>query len=630
MDTSKRLNLIRLKRELVLHLVIIWILFSPILISAQDRGMKPIQVIIEGDPITLYQQSHALLIGLSAYQNGWSPLPGVNKDIPRIETVLEANGFQVDVVMNPTNKEELDNAFTGFISKYGASPENRLLFYYAGHVHTIQTSWGGELGYIVPCDAPMPARDNPSSFQSKAMEMAQVDIYARRIQAKHAIFIFDACFAGRIFTEDRSGVPEYITYNTTKPVRQFITSGSADEVVADASYFCDQFIEALQGKADYDKDGYLTGSELGYFLKNEVIRFSNNRQHPQSGKINDSRLDEGDMVFLLNASSISSTTPLLMTPTANAERPMSQYGSLEVTSKITGDLYLDDSYITRINAYTIRSINNLTEGVHRIKVIGDNTLEQTVNITAYNISAITIDKRQSPSVSWEPDMVFVEGDTFKMGCDDGNKNEKPIHTVTVSNFYLGKYEITQKQWIDIMGQDPPEITSAGCDQCPVERISWNEIQEFLQEFNIKSGKKYRLPTEAEWEYAARGGNQSKGYMYSGSNALKDVAWFAGNSYEKTHPVGQKQPNELGIYDMSGNVWEWCADPYDADYYEKSPKDNPEGPSKGSYRSLRGGSWNKDPEYCRITFRGWSHPGNRYKGPPGLRRDYGGFRLCLDD
>lgn len=309
-------------------------------------------------------------------------MPGVNRDIPRVKAALEKNGFQVDVVMNPANKDALDKAFSDLIFTYGNSRDNRLLFYYAGHGYTIKTDWGGELGYIVPANTPLSSKSNPTAFQSKAMEMAQIDIYAKRIQSKHAIFLFDACFAGTIFTEDRSGVPEYISYNTTKPVRQFITSGSANEVVADESSFCDQFIKALDGKADYDKDGYLTGSELGSFLKKEVSTYSNNRQHPQSGKINDSRLDEGDFVFVINTPVSPGAIPAPIQP-AKKQVVIEEAqitGAIQLSTELSGSLYLDGDFARSVNANNRYTLNNLTVGKHTLKITGDETWEGTVTV----------------------------------------------------------------------------------------------------------------------------------------------------------------------------------------------------------------------------------------------------------
>lgn len=206
------------------------------------------------------------------------------------------------------------------------------------------------------------------------------------------------------------------------------------------------------------------------------------------------------------------------------------------------------------------------------------------------------------------EMVFVQGGTFLMGRNDGEFGEKPVHSVTLNDFYIGKFEVTQKQWRDVMGGNPSYFQN--CDNCPVEQVSWSDIQKFINKLNQITGKPYRLPTEAEWEYAATGGNNNNGYAYSGSNNVSDVAWFSENSGSKTHPVGQKQPNELGIYDMSGNVWEWCNDWYDEKYYNYGPSNNPRGPGTGKYRVLRGGSWGYGSSGCLAKGRSGTKQGNQ--------------------
>ncbi len=231
-------------------------------------------------------------------------------------------------------------------------------------------------------------------------------------------------------------------------------------------------------------------------------------------------------------------------------------------------------------------------------------------------------------------MVSVKGGTFTMGWiterdGEGFDNEKPAHEVTVKDFYIGKYPVTQAQWRAVMGSDPPELHNKGCDNCPVERVSWNDIKEFLTKLNILTGKRYRLPTEAEWEYAARGGNQSQGFLYSGSSTIDEVAWYSGNykngntygSKKTTRPVGTKNPNELGLYDMSGNVWEWCEDDWHSNY-NGAPKDGSawvDSP-RGGPRVLRGGSWYLNARYCRVAYR--------FSFYPTGRSDSGGFRLAL--
>jgi formylglycine-generating enzyme required for sulfatase activity len=207
-------------------------------------------------------------------------------------------------------------------------------------------------------------------------------------------------------------------------------------------------------------------------------------------------------------------------------------------------------------------------------------------------------------------MVFVEGGTFQMGSNSGDSDEKPVHTVTVSGFFMDKTEVTQAEYRKVMGKNPSKFS--GCDDCPVENVSWYDAYEYAK----KVGK--RLPTEAEWEYAARGGSKSKGYTYSGSNGIDAVGWYDDNSDDKTHPVAQKQPNELGLYDMSGNVWEWCSDRYGS--YSSSPQNNPQGPSSGSYRVRRGGGRYYNGNFCRVA--------SRYRSYPDLRYYDRGFRLVL--
>lgn len=237
----------------------------------------------------------------------------------------------------------------------------------------------------------------------------------------------------------------------------------------------------------------------------------------------------------------------------------------------------------------------------------------------------------------EADMVPVAGGTFTMGCEnakrDGNcdDSEKPSRQVRVPAFSIGRYEVTQAQWRAVMGSDPPELYNKGCDDCPVEGVSWDDIQEFLQNLNKRTGKRYRLPSEAEWEYAARGGSRSEGFLYSGGYNLDEVGWYSENSREgnthgeerTTRPVGQKRPNELGLYDMSGNVWEWVEDCW-YDNYNGAPRDGSarrgEKGQQCSDRVVRGGSWRLVPQGCRAAYRGY--------WLPTYRDDFVGFRLAF--
>ncbi len=226
-------------------------------------------------------------------------------------------------------------------------------------------------------------------------------------------------------------------------------------------------------------------------------------------------------------------------------------------------------------------------------------------------------------------MVKVSGGTFQMGAtseqgSDAYDYEKPVHSVTLSDYRIGETEVTQALWQAVMGSNPSEFT--GDSQRPVENVSWNDCQTFIQTLNELTGMSFRLPTEAEWEFAARGGNSSESFKYAGSDTVGGVAWYwdnipsqsSGTSGYGTQPVATKSPNELGLYDMSGNVYEWCQDWYGS--YSSSAQTDPVGPSSGSDRVLRGGSWGSGAWCCRVSFRNCYYPSFRY--------DYYGLRLAL--
>lgn len=217
-------------------------------------------------------------------------------------------------------------------------------------------------------------------------------------------------------------------------------------------------------------------------------------------------------------------------------------------------------------------------------------------------------------------MVAVEGGTFTMGAtseqdSDAEEDEKPAHKVTLSDYYIGQTEVTQALWKAVMGSNPSNHKG---DNFPVECVSWNDCQEFIQKLNQLTGKQFRLPTEAEWEYAARGGRKSRGYKYAGGILIASVAWYYDNS-GGTHPVATKQANELGVYDMSGNVWEWCSDWYGD--YQSSSQSDPQGPSSGFCRVLRGGSCDFNAGRCRVS--------SRHNFIPDFRCKFLGLRLSCN-
>ena len=309
-------------------------------------------------------------------------------------------------------------------------------------------------------------------------------------------------------------------------------------------------------------------------------------------------------------------------------------GNLSVNFKPFGsDVYVDGVKVGQ----SPRVFNGVLVGNHHVEIrkSGYTTSRQTVTIsegqtasisgsltsTTSSSNANTLSSSSS-SLSGNTitipvkngvniEMVKVEAGSFNMGAtpemENPYKDEKPVHRVTLTNdYYIGKYEVTQALWQAVMGSNPSYFKG---DNLPIEKVSWDDCQDFISKLNAMTGKRFRLPTEAEWEYAARGGKKSRGYQYSGSNTLGDVAWYDGNSGSKTHAVGTKQPNELGIYDMTGNVWEWCQDRYGS--YSSSPQANPTGAASGSYRVYRGGGWRNSVGFCRSSYRYCFAPVNRY-------------------
>lgn len=290
-------------------------------------------------------------------------------------------------------------------------------------------------------------------------------------------------------------------------------------------------------------------------------------------------------------------------PTVSNSHTTNGSGTGSFTSNITG--------LTENTTYYVRAYATNSKGTSYGEQKSFTTLSQPQTFT---VNGVTFE------------MVAVEGGTFTMGGtseqgSDAQSNEFPTHSVTLSDYYIGKFEVTQELWLAVNGSWPGTAPSGSYgvgDNYPVYYVSWNDCQEFITKLNSLTGKNFRLPTEAEWEYAARGGNRSGGYKYSGSNNINDVAWYSDNGGSKTHAVGTKSPNELGIYDMSGNVWEWCQDWYGS--YSSGSQTNPQGSSSGPYRVNRGGGWNIHARFCRVSFR--------FYDSPFIRIDYFGLRLAL--
>ncbi|MDM8516686.1 SUMF1/EgtB/PvdO family nonheme iron enzyme [Desulfobacterales bacterium HSG16] len=644
----------------------VFFLIIVIMPDAQAADTKGIRRVIKdraGKPVGLYKNSYALVIGASRYLY-WPRLESVPYEVENVVEALDSQGFFVKKVIDP-DAENLKDAFDNFIDKYGFDEKNRLLFFFSGHGHSRKK---GKKGYLVPVDAPDPGKSKKAEkeFLKKAVGMNQVLTWARRIEAGHAMFVFDSCFSGTVFKAKKLPEhPPHISDITSKPVRQFISAGSAGESVPAKSVFTPSFVRAINGEGDLNRDGYVTGTEMGMFLHDRVLHYQTG-QTPQYGKIRDPDLDEGDFVFF--------TQPLPLPPKDT---------KLKVIVDVPGAwVWLNGENYTNARTFKISQA-----GLYRVKVTADGyqSFEQSVRIqpgqdvppVLADLTKIVVSKPLVVAVApvtsvtqvststgpvpgrnyTDPELgmefVWVKNGCYQMGCGswagDCEDDEKPEHRVCVDGFWIGKYEVTRGQWKEFVSDDGyggdgedgygcsggmgnPNFSQA--DNHPVACVSWKEVSAFANWLSDKTGNNFRLPTEAEWEYAARSGGKKQ--KYAGFSNDRDLFRYGNfcdkncefswkeksqnDGYEKTAPAGNFKPNGLGIYDMSGNVWEWCSDWYGDKYYKGSPKSNPGGPASGRYRVDRGGGGSYGAASCRSASRGYYSPGRRYY--------YLGFRLAL--
>jgi formylglycine-generating enzyme required for sulfatase activity len=609
MMMSRRNPRIWLSLVLITFIFLAWALTVSFPTTSHASRTKGIGIAIKdrsGRAVGLYKESHALLIGVSDYGKGWPDLESVPDEIDRIEGTLTNLGFHVVKVVNPTG-DELSAAFTDFIDRYGFDRDSRLLFFFSGHGYTRQ---GGKKGYLVPADAPDP-RYHEKDFVRKALDMGLIMAWCRRIEAKHALFLFDSCFSGTIFkTKGLPKRPPHISDVTSRPVRQFISAGSAGEEVPARSVFVPSFIRALRGESDLDRDGYVTGTELGMYLHKKVLSYEAG-QTPQYGKIKDPDLDEGDFVFQVPAGS-------------------------DKDYEIPSSFASEKQRLAEERAQLERERRELEE----LKALADERKRLAAERKRLEAEKPKIAMAKRPP---RPDkksftnaigmgFVYISPDTFLMGSPSSEKkrdsNERQHEVSLTKGFYLQTTEVTQEQWESVMGTRPwsgKRYVRDG-EHNPAVYISWNDCQQFIRRLNKRENTdKYRLPTEAEWEYACRANSTTSFSFGESDSILGDYSWYRNNAWnigEKyAHAVAQKRSNAWGLYDMHGNVWEWCQDWYEENYPSGHVTD-PEGPTSGAERVLRGGSWINFAGSCRSAFRGRYNPGNR-------NFTHFGFRVARD-
>jgi len=626
------------------------------------RGVKLVELQIPGQGAkVLYSKSYALVIGASDYTNGWPKLPGVKDDTQAVTKALEAQGFGVTLLNNPDGLK-LYSALKRFIGQYGQDRDNRLLIYFAGHGYTLKPDAERQLGYLVPVDAPLDDRDH-AGFVESALSMETLEGLAKQIQSKHALFVFDACFSGSFFK--MRAAPEAIALKTTQPVRQFITSGSADQQVPDVSVFRKQFVGGINGEADLNRDGYVTGSELGSFLEDTVTNYSRRTQTPQYGKIRERGLDQGDFVFQLAKVDDTAGWRIVAGPAAPKPDDL-DLGDLARDDKVRSDWKAWQAKMQaafdKVKGYQGSADNQAKAWARFLAAYPqDNPYsDDDERLRTAAQQAKSEAEKQPTRVAMAtppqslgtaragqtfkdcadcPEMMVIPAGSFDMGSSDGRSDEKPVHRVSISKFALGKTEVTNGEYRkfrpDHRGGDYQGNSLDGDDQ-PVVNVSWEDANAYVDWLSRKTGQRYRLPSEAEWEYAARAGTASK-WIWSGDenggcqdanladqsakSAFSNFTWASScrDGYAVTAPVGRLRANSFGLYDMIGNVWEWTEDCYH-DSYSGAPTDGEAWTSgRCDNRVLRGASWYYKPTLARSAYR------IRYS--PGVRSNSFGFRLA---
>ncbi len=605
------------------------------------------------------RRDYAVFFPVSDYAGGWSQLPSTRSECNDLAADLSSlYGFQTEVLPNKT-KAGIKAKLVELAGRtYG--PNDQLLLFFSMHGYFDET---GEEG----CLCPAGARTADPGFDTWLLH-AELRTLAAKIPCEHILLVLDACYSGTFggkkggpsgpdYQQDSPDCQATIDKALRRKTRYYIASGAKERTPAvsemvkkmrvalggrysgdDGVLALKELLAALSEANPAPKDGEFTGDLGGGFVfvpKNgcaAVPAASNDR--------------DGDGV-----PNADDRCPDQYGPKANAGCPTGTAPNETADSDYDG---VPDSRDACPNQYGTAKANGCpdrdNDGVPDISdkcpgaagevhwqgcpdSDGDGLPDHEDNCPDQKGTAAD---RGCPPPDRDGDgLVFVKGGTFQMGCtseqQDCADDEEPAHTVTLSDFYIGRYEVTQRLWTEIMGSNPS--SRKNCDDCPVENVSWNDVQDFLQRLNAKyPGRNYRLPTEAEWEYAARGGGRAVLFgngknvadpaeiNFDGSAAYKKSYSAPGTYRKKTVPVGSlNSPNTLGLHDMSGNVNEWCADWYDSGYYKNSPSTNPTGPTSGPYRVLRGGSWNVYPQGCRVANRQDDLPSNRY--------NHTGFRLA---
>ena len=575
----------------------------------------------------------AICIGINDYED--SEILNLSKprnDAKTLGAILESQGQFDNVYIMTDDINARDEDYPrlrhllnrlDFLKNF-IQPEDLVVFFFSGHGISDEDG----KGYLVVSDS------YTNNIFDTSLPVETVVNWLNELNVDRSLLLLDAC--REQITENKSAISRSLVQeryeNAVIRAIFYATKSegfSYEDPESDYSVFARFIIDGLEGYADIkyagNGDDIVTFFELSAFVEEEVKAWA-----LRNGKV---QLPFTDIYG-------EKTGDLALTVVLYGEQEAISSGNISVITYPQGaDVYIKGSY--RGNSPC--TVEGLEPGEYTVKVELSGYGDKIETVTVESGREITVNFSLTETYLISDDLILVEGGSFEMGRTSGrgDRYEKPVHSVTVSSFYMSKYEVTFEEYdefCDDTGREYPDAEGWGRGSRPVINVEWYDAVKYCNWLSEKEGltpcysgsgeniscnfnaNGYRLPTEAEWEYAAKGGNNHDGYEYSGSNTAGDVGWYSGNSGSETHPVGGKSPNSLGIYDMSGNVWEWCFDWYGSDYYSTTSLVDPEGPDSGSLRVLRGGSWNFNTFDLRCAFRNWGDP---TKASNGL-----GFRVVV--
>ena len=567
--------------------VCLWLGLAGAAEAQRDNGTRAVGVVPSeraagGDSSVRYRRCHAVLVGINRYPNLSSDyqLRYAVRDAEALRDVLVGEyGFVPADTRLLTDadatKANILAALADLADTARVAPDDAVLFFFAGHGVDIGDE--NKEGFILPCDADVDLADadNPAQYIRTCISMGDLlkSLRLPRCRARHRLLLLDACYSGLLLQTrtltPRPMTPDYVRRFMGLEALQVLTAGAAGQPVVERpdlghSPYSFKVIEALRrGGIDRDGDGVILGSELATYVKTQVANLQV-AQTPQYA-------EDGPGDFLL----FHRPEPPVVPPAPTPRPTLIPIPMLRPTP----------TPIPPTPAPRPSDLSDLSDG-------SDKGRSYTETHGGLNL-----------------EMVWIPGGTFEMGSNDAEAadNEKPVHTVELDGFWIGKCEVTQRQYEAWMGKNPSQFQ--GPDR-PVEMVSWDDAMAFCVKLSQATGKQYTLPTEAQWEYACRAGSSGNWCFGDDESRLGDYAWHGGNSHNQTHDVAAMSPNAWGLYDMHGNVAEWCAD-WLWWYESRRRVRNPTGPATGQYRVMRGGACGDRPYQCRSADRGNFKPGNRH-------------------